>query len=63
MLNGDPTRLVQVFANLLNNAAKYMEGSGQIHLKAGPSPERKRTAHGKWSSRSKTRVSALRRNY
>ena len=37
-LNGDPTRLVQVFANLLNNAAKYMEGSGQIHLKAEPVP-------------------------
>ena len=37
-LNGDPTRLVQVFANLLNNAAKYMEGSGQIHLKAEPIP-------------------------
>jgi PAS domain S-box-containing protein len=33
-LHGDPTRLVQVFANLLNNAAKYMEGSGQIHLRA-----------------------------
>ena len=38
LLNGDPTRLVQVFANLLNNAAKYMEGSGQIHLKAEPVP-------------------------
>jgi len=34
MLDGDPTRLVQVFANLLNNAAKYMEDGGQIHVKA-----------------------------
>ena len=34
MLDGDPARLTQVFANLLNNAAKYMEGSGKIRLKA-----------------------------
>jgi PAS domain S-box-containing protein len=34
MLDGDPTRLVQVFANLLNNAAKYMEDGGQIRVKA-----------------------------
>lgn len=35
MLDGDPTRLIQVFANLLNNAAKYMEADGRIHIKAG----------------------------
>jgi PAS domain S-box-containing protein len=33
-LDGDPTRLAQVFANLLNNAAKYSETSGQIALTA-----------------------------
>lgn len=31
-LAGDPTRLVQVFGNLLNNAAKYSQGPGQIDL-------------------------------
>lgn len=34
MLDGDPARLTQVFANLLNNAAKYMEGSGEIRFTA-----------------------------
>jgi PAS domain S-box-containing protein len=29
-LNGDPVRLAQVFANLLNNAAKYTDPGGQI---------------------------------
>ena len=34
MLDGDPAPLTQVFANLLNNAAKYMELSGEIRFKA-----------------------------
>ncbi len=31
-LDADPTRLVQVFANLLNNAAKYSDAGGHIAL-------------------------------
>jgi PAS domain S-box-containing protein len=31
-MNADPTRLVQVFANLLNNAAKYTDALGRITL-------------------------------
>ncbi len=31
-LEGDPTRLEQIFWNLLNNAAKYSEPGGQIRL-------------------------------
>ena len=31
-LNADPTRLSQMFANLLNNAAKYTERAGHIRL-------------------------------
>jgi len=33
-LDADPTRLAQVFSNLLNNAAKYMDRGGRIWLTA-----------------------------
>jgi two-component system, sensor histidine kinase len=33
-LQADPTRLAQVFSNLLNNAAKYTNPGGQIELRA-----------------------------
>jgi signal transduction histidine kinase len=34
IVDGDPTRLVQILSNLLNNAAKYMQASGTILLRA-----------------------------
>lgn len=34
LLDADPVRLTQIFANLLNNAAKYTEEGGQIWLTA-----------------------------
>ena len=36
LLDADPTRLAQVFSNLLNNAAKYSEQGGRITLVAEP---------------------------
>jgi PAS domain S-box-containing protein len=33
-VEGDPARLAQVFSNLLNNAARYTEGEGEITLAA-----------------------------
>ena len=33
-LNVDPTRMAQVFSNLLNNAAKYTDHGGQLQLQA-----------------------------
>src|SRR5690606_8371488 len=33
-LHADPVRLAQVFANLLNNAAKYSDPGGRIDLEA-----------------------------
>jgi PAS domain S-box-containing protein len=36
LLEADPTRLAQVFANLLNNAAKYTEPGGRIRIAVRP---------------------------
>ena len=33
-VTADPTRLAQVFGNLLTNASKYTDGGGDIHLTA-----------------------------
>lgn len=35
LVDADPVRLAQVFVNLLNNAAKYTQEGGTIHLIAG----------------------------
>jgi PAS domain S-box-containing protein len=34
LVDADPVRLSQVFANLINNAAKYMDAGGRIFVKA-----------------------------
>ncbi len=39
-LDGDPTRLAQIFSNLLNNSAKYTRAGGQIWFSALPSGDR-----------------------
>jgi two-component system CheB/CheR fusion protein len=33
-LNGDPTRLVQIFGNIINNSAKYTKNDGHIQITA-----------------------------
>src|SRR5262249_36461312 len=43
-VHGDLTRLAQVVGNLLNNAAKYMNGAGRIRLEAGGDGEFARIA-------------------
>ncbi|MDX2000192.1 MAG: PAS domain-containing protein [Thermoanaerobaculia bacterium] len=37
-LEGDPTRLAQIFSNLLTNAAKYSDRGGKIRLVASATP-------------------------
>ena len=51
LVEADPTRLEQVLANLLNNAAKYTDPGGHIWLTAGAKAPR-------WCSRCATRGSA-----
>lgn len=41
-LDGDPTRLAQVFMNLLLNAAKYMDAGGRIELTVDTSADQAR---------------------
>src|SRR6185312_12741140 len=38
-INGDPTRLVQVFSNLLGNALKFTNGGDSIHVDMTAQPE------------------------
>jgi CheY-like chemotaxis protein len=40
MLRADATRLIQVFANLLGNAAKYSDPHGTVSLELTPYPDR-----------------------
>jgi CheY-like chemotaxis protein len=46
-LDGDPTRLEQVFNNLINNAVKYTEGAGTIRI--GVAEETAPDREGKWA--------------
>lgn len=40
LVNGDKTRLIQIFSNILNNAAKYTPEGGRITLQLGASGSR-----------------------
>jgi CheY-like chemotaxis protein len=44
IVDGDLTRLAQVFGNLLNNAAKYTDSGGRIWLNAGIAGDRVRVS-------------------
>lgn len=37
-LNADKTRMAQIFSNLLNNAVKYTQEGGKIHIEASQDP-------------------------
>lgn len=43
-IDADPVRIAQVFGNLLNNAAKYAEPGGRIHITAARESETVRVA-------------------